>query len=119
MLKWALGFVIIALLSGCERSHHTGPADFIPPSVGAADKKLPNLQHIVLRRDGQVNYDGQITSVEAAVERVAARAPKDKLIYISAEPGADVDYARVLEVMGFLKAAGFDKIGLVGGDSNH
>lgn len=114
MLRIALGILVIALLGACEQRQQTGLSDLPLPTVGvAATNAIPSSLHVVVRRDGQVDYDGQTVSVEAVGELVAAQVAKGERIYISAEPGITVPYPSLTELLKSLGAAGFYKIGLV------
>lgn len=118
MNRFVLGIALIALLSACEQRQQTGLANLdLPSGVGVAKQEaFPSSRHMVMRRDGQVNYEGQTVSVEAVAALVAARVAKSARIYISAESGANVPYPSMMELMKSLQAAGFDKIGVVAED---
>ena len=68
---------------------------------------------ITIRRDGTIFLQKEKVSEDVLVDRLKAIAANgyDQRIFVRGDK--DVDYGRVMEVMGLLSAAGFNHIGLV------
>ena len=84
------------------------PAAEAPPAPPPA-----RTVQLALDARGQLRWDGQALSPEAARERLARAAQDDPSTELQLRADAAVPYGRVVQLIGWAQAAGLSRIGFV------
>jgi biopolymer transport protein TolR len=83
----------------------------LPKTKGAAIKSDQEKFTVTIKKDGEIYLNKQNVSLTVLSEKLKAISSANAGIFLEADK--TVSYGKVAEVMGEIKAAGIDKIGMI------
>jgi TolR protein len=83
----------------------------LPKTKGAAIKSDQDRFTVTIKKDNQISLNKENVTLVELFDKLKAASAENTSVFLEAD--SDVSYGKVAEVMGEIKSAGIDKIGMV------